>query len=956
MSRAVSLNRRQVLVGAGGLAAVASVAASAVQAASGDGTMLLIPPEPGAQSLDGMWRFHKGDIPSPRPLTHRGSYDSVKSGNAIGAAGHSFDDMDWRLVDLPHDWAIEVGPVPTENLAQGFRARGIGWYRRSFRLDPAQRGHYLELQFGGIATNATVWFNGDVVAHNWSGYTSIYIDITSLAVFGEDNNTIAIRVDADTIEGWWYEGAGLYRHSWLISRPPVHATSDGIHADPRRNTAGDWRLPVEVDVYSIKDAPVEARLTLDLVDRDGKAVATTTTAATLAPLTPTPVRLELDGLKPHLWSVDAPYLYQVRLTVHADGDEADVRTQACGFREARFDAQAGFFLNSEPLKIKGVCLHQDHAGVGVAVPDALVHWRVQQLKALGCNAIRSAHNAPSTALLDACDALGVLVLDENRHFNAAPDYAAQLAWLIRRDRNRPSVILWSIFNEEPSEGTAVGYEMARRLTAVIKALDDSRPVTAAMSSGAFTPVNVGQAVDVVGFNYQQTLYDPFHAHQPTVPVISTEDTSAFMTRGAVTTDRARHVLADNDSEFAVWGASQRRSWREIQSRPFVAGGFVWTGFDYHGEPTPFDWPSNSSCFGLLDLCGFPKAAFYIRQALWVEDRPILRILTPWSGQARETTQVFIATNLEQVDLLLNGRLVGSQKPRPFDMTVFPVVYEAGHLEARGWKGGKVVAVHSVDTPGPARRIRLTPSRAVIRGDGHDSVPITIEVTDGRNRPLAAADDRIVLTVENGRLIGGGNGDPTSLASGNESDVRLFNGLAQAIVQSNPDSQGQLVVTAMSWGLGTSTLSLRIEAGAVPRISPAPARFFIKGWRQSPLVSIRPTAPQTLADNDMNSWAIVSPGDAPPFSAGTGYVTLVAGAGVPAAIHKTGGTIVFERINGAGELWLDGHRVATKPDAAGGPLRGVIPAGLSHMQVTLILEARPDLRTGLPGLVFIEAGG
>lgn len=912
----------------------------------------LVPPERGARLLEQAWRFHLGDVPMPKLRGHRVSYDATKAGGAIGAAAAIYDDAEWRQLDLPHDWAIERPPSNYENLAQGYRERGYGWYRRSFHLEENLRGRYLELQFGAIATNATIWFNGIEVAHSWSGSSAIYIDLTAGALFGGALNTIAIRVDAERIEGWWYEGAGPYRHVWLIDRAPVHIVTDGVHADPRLGSDGRWRVPVVATLHSIEEKPAELQVMAELLDGAGRALASQTATVTVAPLGRTPAKLEIGGIAPLLWSVDEPNLYTVRTRVLRDGRTLDERVTPCGFRTLRFDPEQGFFLNGKHLKIKGVCIHQDHAGVGVAVPDALAWWRVQRLKEMGCNAIRFSHNATDTALLDACDRLGLLVMDENRLFNVSPDYLEQLEWLVRRDRNRPSVFLWSVFNEEPMQATQGGYEMVRRAAAAVKALDDSRLVTAAMSGGMFTPVNVSQAVDVVGFNYQQASYDQFHREHPTLPLISSEDTSAFMVRGEWKTDEAAHIKAEDDAQHALWGGSHRRAWKEIATRPFVAGAFVWTGYDYHGEPTPYDWPSTSSQFGVLDLCGFAKSAFHIRRAQWL-DEPVLQILPHWNRSAGETIKVLIATNLDRVELLLNGASVSDGPVDRYEMIAFDVPFAPGRLEARGWRGGKLVATHAVETTGLPTRLRLTPARTRLRGDGADALPVTIEALDARGRRVPTADLRVDLTVAGGRLIGVGNGNPNSLASGKESHVDLFNGLAQAILQSERGGHDRLTLAAASSGLAPARTALHVIAASLPSVAPGPLRFMVQGWRQSAVVAQPPGRPEALADNDMNSWQAVSAGVPPPFSGKNGYVTVATTVIVPAGVTERGGALILDTVNGKGTLWLNGVQAAEKTTAEGSRMQARIVPGQRQLAIALVLEALPAQRTGLPGLVFIE---
>ena len=924
-------------------------------AARGATSMGMIPHE--GASLNVGWRFHLGDITPPPIKMHSVAYVAAKAGGARGAAGINFDDEAWQTVDLPHDWAIETPPDKSENAAQGYRKRGYGWYRRDITLDPALQGRYLEIQFGAISTNASVWFNGTPVAHNWSGYSGFAIDISAMASFDGKPNILAVRVDADSAEGWWYEGAGIYRDVWLVDRAPVAIVTDGVHADPRPDDDGSWHIPVTATVYSIEKAGADIAIVADLIGPDGSVVASAQGKGQAAPLEQASVMAEIRGIKPQLWSIETPTLYTVRTRLLRDGQVVDERTTPCGFRTIRFDADKGFFLNDVPTKIKGVCLHQDHAGVGVAVPPAIVEWRVRQMKAMGCNAIRCSHGAPDVALLDACDRLGMLVMDENRNFNISPDYIDQLQWLVRRDRNRPSIILWSIFNEEPLQGSRIGYEMVRRATAVVKALDDSRPVTAAMNAGMFTSVNVSQAVDVVGFNYQHLNYDRFHAANPTIPMMSSEDTSGFMTRGEWTTDKSRNIRASDDSEYAGWGLSQRASWQAIDSRPFMAGGFVWTGFDYHGEPTPHVWPTNSSYFGILDLCGFPKAAFFLRRAMWDKAQAHLDILPHWNWAGREGQKipVMLATNLDRVELRCNGKVVGEGKPDPYKMISFDVPYSPGLLEARGWRDGKVVATARVETTGAPVKLRLRTDRDEMSGDGIDAQPITIDAIDAKGRAVPTADLDVTLAITGGRIIGVGNGDPTSLASSKGHQVKLFNGLAQVIVQTNRDGAGQLSLRATAPGVGGAATAAKVRPASIHHVLPSSLRQNVAGWRQSPVIKDRPTALPDLADNDMNSWSPVIAGEAPAVVTEAGFIMLMTRVPLTAAMTKSGGLLKFAQISGKGDIIVDGVVAARKADAAPAPMEVKIAPGRSEIVVGTILAAPAGSAVGLSGPVFLEAG-
>ena len=805
-------------VSPGGAVRAADVVADKATSAATEGREVL--------SLDYGWRFHLGDVEFPTLKEHEQTYENAKAGKAWGAAAPGFDDSSWRELDLPHDWAIEGPFDPNTNTSQGYRPRGVGWYRRTLRLDPADRGKHVEIQIGAMATHAVVWFNGTVVERSFTGYAASNIDITPFAKYGEELNVIAIRVDAQPMEGWWYEGAGIYRHAWLVKRAPVHVATDGVYAHPRRQADGSWLIPAEVTLANVGKTAESVDVQVELFDPKGTRVTSAAGTARVEPLSESTAKLSLAVTSPALWSVDTPVLYSVRTAILRNGKTVDAVTTTAGFRYFRFDAQTGFSLNDRPLKIQGVCLHQDHGGVGTAVPDSLWTYRLRRLKELGANAVRCSHNAPAPELLDAADRLGMLIMDENRNFNVSPDTMRQLEWLVRRDRNHPSIILWSVFNEEPMQGTESGYEMVRRMSALVKRLDDTRPVTAAMNDGMFTPINVSQAVDVVGFNYQIDKYDKFHEARPDVPLTSSEDTSAFMTRGEFVTDKSKNIMASYDDEAAPWGATHRAAWKAIATRPYVAGGFVWTGFDYHGEPTPFRWPSASSFFGIMDLCGFPKTAYWLHQAQW-KSEPVLQLVPHWNwpGKDGQAIKVMALSNAETVTLSLNGKVVSEQKVDPYEMTAWQVPYAPGRLEAIGRSGGKVVSRSSVETTGEPVRLRLSADRPSLARDGWDAAPVTVEAVDAKGRPVPTASLPVNFEITGGRIIGLCNGDPNSHEPEKGARRSLFNGYAQVIVQSLPlPGEPSLTLKASSDGLASAQTRIRLDTvparPAVERTTPA----------------------------------------------------------------------------------------------------------------------------------------
>jgi beta-galactosidase len=793
-------------------------------------------------SLDEGWRFHLGDIPRESFPGGQGvnlygpdiTYHGAKAGSAWGAAARGYDDSSWRRVDLPHDWVVEQ-PFDEKALKQqGYRPRGIGWYRRTFKLDPSDRGRNLELQFDGVATHCTVYFNGSEVHHNWSGYSSFYINVTPMARYGDDLNTIAVRVDAEDTEGWWYEGGGIYRHTWLVKRSSVHIVTDGVYANPVKTANGEWTIPAEVTLANTGAETASASVDIAVLDSSGVRIARGRSApVSIVPQGDAVTKVSIPVAAPRLWSVDSPVLYTVRTTVLRDDQPVDSVETTCGFRTIRFDAQKGFFLNDQPLKLQGTANHQDHAGIGVAVPDSLWEFRVRKLKEMGSNAYRTAHNPQAKELLDACDRQGMLVMDETRHFNASPEYLKQLEWLVRRDRNHPSVILWSLFNEEGLEINEEGMEIARVMNAVVKQLDTTRPTTGAQNKGQLgadgkeNPRNAAQVLDVVGINYQTDLYDKIRAAYPDKPIVSTEDTSQVMTRGEYTTDWKK-VVASYDDVFAGWDAtsSVRNSWQAISKRPSFAGGFSWTGFAYRGEPTPYGWPSASSHFGALDLCGFPKTEFYVRQALWVSDRPVLTLVPHWNwaGKEGQNIKVLALTNADTVVLSLNGKLIDEKKVDPFQMAEWQVPYAPGRLEAVARKGGREVARITVETTGEPVALRLTPDRSALAGDGRDAVPVTVEAIDAQGRPVPTANLPVEFELSGpGANIGVGNGDPNSHDPEKGNKVTLYNGLAQVILQSQRGGSGRLVLRATSAGLKSADTTIEVRAVPLPPLVSVVAR-------------------------------------------------------------------------------------------------------------------------------------
>jgi beta-galactosidase len=823
---------------------------SAVHAESGQPSPPGAPaPTPGAGRerllLDFGWRFHLGHADDPARDFGYGSASAgnfQKTGNFLPAASRSFDDADWRSIDLPHDWAVELPFVNDPELqAKGFHPLGrrypetsVGWYRRVFELPAEDAGKRITIEFDGAYRESLVVLNGFYVGRHSGGYDPFGFDVSDFTSPGQPN-VLLVRVDATQSDGWFYEGAGIYRHVWLVKTHPVHVRRWGTFV--RSEIGPDAAtLSILTEVENQGDAAGHVRIVSRIVDPSGSAVAEdVATPATIGAGDRRDYRQQVVVSRPRLWSLEQPSLYRLRTEVQVDGQTVDSGETPFGIRSARFDARRGFLLNGTPVKLKGTCNHQDHAGVGAALPDAVQDYRVRRLQEMGGNALRTSHNPPTPELLDACDRMGLLVLDETRMMSSNPEGLQQFENLVRRDRNHPSVVMWSMGNEESQASTPRGVSILTAMKAVATRHDGSRPVTIAP---IFAIGTGGLAVgDVAGYNYMDPGAEAFHEAQPDKPVVGTETVSAVGTRGVYVTDKTKGLVASYDPYTTSGRASAEGWWRFCSARDWLSGGFVWTGFDYRGEPSPNGWPNVSSQYGILDTCGFPKDSFYYYQSWWTK-KPVLHLFPHWNwpGYEGRKIAVWAYSNLDAVELFHNGRSLG-RKAVPRDSHVAWVVpYAPGTIEARGWKAGRPAMTARRDTTGPAARLVLRPDRESLSADGEDVAMLAVEVQDARGRTVPVTDDVVTFRVTGpARLIGTGNGDPTDQSPDKGDARRAFSGWCMALVQSTPTA-GPITVEATSPSLApaTATLSsrpveLRPQAAVWER--PVPKGAGITGlWR------------------------------------------------------------------------------------------------------------------------------
>ena len=806
--------------------------------------------------MDREWKFHLGEIVDEVVNSHSASYSKCKAGNVTGAGGKIWNDSDWRVLDLPHDYLAESDFSKDNLISHGYRTRNNAWYRKSFILDPSLEDKQLLLCFEGTAVNAEFYFNGSLMARSFSAYTETVFDITERAYFDGRANVLAVHINGFETEGWWYEGSGIYRHVRLYAKDKLHIAHNGIFAKPvlKSGTKNSWNVELETTVENSDYAHTSLTVHASIYDGDVLITESTSAVAFCDYAAKTEVHQKLSVSRPTRWDVDNPKLYTLKVDIIQDGKIVDSDSTRIGFRTFSVDAQKGFFLNGRPLKIKGTCNHQDHAGVGVAVPDSIQYYRIQRLKELGTNAYRCSHNLPTKEVLDACDELGLIVMDENRRFEARKEVLEYLEIMVRRDRNHPSVIFWSLFNEEPLQNTAEGAKIFRKMRSVVEHLDDSRLIMGSINGNM---EGAGQFMDVTGINYAIGAVEAMHAKYPNQPIIGSENNSAVSTRGCYKSDKIdAHVLANYDEELVPWGQSIRTTWDFTRKHDYFAGIFIWTGFDYRGEPTPFEWPSVSSQFGIMDTCGFPKDSFYFNKACFT-DKPMVHLLPHWNWKKGDTVRVMAVSNCDEVELFLNGKSLG-RKPNDIctNNPEWQVEFVPGRISAKAYRNGKTVAKAEQRTAGKPYALKITTNTLNIKDDGQDTVVVNVSVVDKKGIIVPCADNLIKFEViGDGFVRGVGNGDPNSHELDNIPERHAFCGLCQALITSRLNADG-ITVRAHAEGLLEDSVTLNVCKITPPVIVESVNNTTLSGFTASSVTSVRPDPLVKLADNDMNSFTAV----------------------------------------------------------------------------------------------------
>ena len=755
-----------------------------------------------------------------------------------------FDDSEWSEITLPHDWSIE-GEFSDKHPATaggGALPGGTGWYRKTFRIDEKEPDKLFYIEFDGVYRNSEVWINGNYLGKRPYGYSSFRYELTPYLHYGDENNVLAVKVDnSKQPNARWYTGSGIYRNVWLISTGKIAVDYCGVFISTPSVNRDSALLSVETKILNRSVNEGNINLITSVYNARNDLVASVKTDDIPADNSIITISQEMVIDNPALWSDTNPYLYRVVSEIKKGKNIFDNYETKAGIRHFEFDSDKGFILNGEPVKIRGVCNHHDLGCLGAAVNTRAIERRLELLKEMGCNAIRTSHNPPSPELLDLWDRMGCIVMDVafDMWKMKKSEYDYSLDWdkwhrkdledLVLRDRNHPSVFIWSIGNEILEQWDSTGTGIARELAGIVRSLDSTRPITAGCNEP--TPSNYvirSGTLDLIGYNYHEEMYADFPSDFPGEKFIATETTSALATRGSydMPSDSVRRwpvrwdlpfdegnddlTCSSYDNCSTPWGSTHEETWSVIKKHDLLSGMFIWTGFDYLGEPTPYTWPARSSYFGILDLCGFPKDAYYFYKSEWT-DKPVLHVFPHWNWTRGTDVDVWAYTNCDEVELFLNDKSLGTKKK---DNNTFHlqwrIPFEPGTLLAVGKNNGSEVLRTEVSTAGPPERIFMTADRNNIRAGGSDLSFITVTLVDKNGVPVPYADNMVRFAIEGDAAIAGvDNGSQVSMEPFKADHRKAFHGKCLLVVRSG-QRKGTVKITASSDNIESVSINLELQ--------------------------------------------------------------------------------------------------------------------------------------------------
>jgi len=809
-----------------------------------------------------------GNTPSKKNSRERVSFNDswlFQKTDTLSAFKTDFDDSNWRKLSVPHDWAIEGPFKPKYNLRTGgLPVFGMAWYRKHFNIEADKKEKKITIEFDGIMSNSAIYINGKEVYHRPYGYIGFEIDITPYIKFGE-NNVIAVKVNPEILSMRWYPGAGIYRNVWLETKNAVHVSHWGTTIVTPKITNDEAQITVETNIENdnkSQDGTFELQTTI--FDADGKEVTSTSTSFSFEKSSSNKITQNLSVKNPKSWDFETPHLYKAFTKIVKDSIEIDQYETTFGIRTIEFTKE-GFFLNGRKEKIKGVCLHNDLGPLGAAVNLRATERQLQIMKEMGINAIRTSHNPTSPEQLALCDKMGILVQaeafdgwkipktenDYNKHWDQW--HEKDLRDMLKRDRNHPSIVMWSIGNEVGEQKSENAHLIAKELVDICREEDPTRPTTAAFNHlTQALKKGLGNPLDLVGANYKPTLYKDISKQYPNMIIYASETASTVSSRGVYHLPLEKYdkhaSLQVNSYDFnsPPWAYPPDIEFQAQDAMPNLIGEFVWTGFDYLGEPTPYggkdnlthgnwlkDWPSRSSYFGAVDLAGFPKDRFYLYQSQWTT-KPMVHMLPHWNWEGTDLKEipVFCYTNAEEAELFVNGKSLGIKK-KGIDLTRIPVdfygwnkkekyfdspyrlnwnvPFEAGEIEIVGYIKGKEVARKSIKTASKPAQISLIPDRKEINADGDDLSFITVKIEDENGNFHPLADNLISFNIKGPATIAAvGNGNSISTEPFQASFRKAFNGLCLLVIKSKKGAKGEIIIEANSEGLQGQTIKIQTK--------------------------------------------------------------------------------------------------------------------------------------------------
>jgi len=771
------------------------------------------------------WKFHLGDV--------------------LDGQNPRFDDATWRDLSLPHDWSIE-GEFSEDNPATpggGALPGGIGWYRKSFQANSQDSGKLFYIRFDGVYQNSEVWINGHSLGIRPNGYISFQYDLTPSLNFGNSlDNVLAVRVaNSPQPNSRWYSGSGIYRNVWLSKRNKIHMDNTSAFITTPFITEDSAIVALSTTVLNKGEEEKEVEIRYEIKNQNNKVKASSNSSIVIAPEEDYPVVRNFTILNPDLWSVEDPKQYTLAVKIFQNDELIDISETKFGIRYFDFDPKGGFSLNGKNIKIKGVCDHHDLGCLGTAVNKRALERQLEILRGMGVNAIRTSHNPPAPELLDLCDKMGFIVMDEafDMWKKGKTEYDYHLYWdewhekdltdFIKRDRNHPSVLIWSIGNEILEQWDSTGIPITKELVSIVRSFDTTRAITSACNPpGPFNNITRADAMDLIGYNYHHAQFADFLENFPGKSFIATETTSALATRGhydlpsdtvkrwpirwdiEFTQGNPDNTVSAYDQVSTPWGSTHEETWRLIKKYDFLSGMFIWTGFDYLGEPTPYGWPSRSSYFGVVDLAGFPKDSYYMYKSEWTNE-PVLHIFPHWNWKPGQDIDIWAYTNEDSVELFVNGVSKGFKKKSDDEFHIWwRVKFEPGQIMAQGYKNGQKHLQKLILTASEPYKIGLEADRPKIQANGRDLSFVTVSILDKDGTIHPNADDPVEFEIEGpGKIVGVDNGNPVSHESFKAKRRKAFHGLCLVVVQST-STKGEIVLKAKSPDLQGSTIKILSE--------------------------------------------------------------------------------------------------------------------------------------------------